>query len=263
MRAITLLYHDVVTAGHFGSSGFSGADADIYKLSREAFIEHLDAIKAALPHPPVTVQEALLPETKSAVLLAFDDGGAGTWEHTAPLLEERGWRGHFFIPTNWIGKPGFLTANQILLLHQRGHVIGSHSCSHPLRMSSLPRKEIFREWQLSIQQLSEIVGEPLFTASVPAGYYSPAVAEAAEAAGIRALFHSEPVATVKRFQTCQLFGRYSIQRATAPHTAAAIARGSWNPRTRQFLFWEFKKILKRGGGEAWLKFRKRWLAKSA
>ena len=37
MRAITLLYHDVVTAGKLRIQRlFSGADADIYKLSREA-----------------------------------------------------------------------------------------------------------------------------------------------------------------------------------------------------------------------------------
>src|SRR5436189_253666 len=131
MKILTLLYHDVVPAGQFEFSGFAGADANIYKLSTEDFVNHLNAV----------------------------------------------------------GK--VLTAPQIRDLHKKGHVIGSHSCSHPPRISSLSPGAIFEEWSKSIQQLSEITGEPVWTASVPAGYYSSRVGKAAAEAGIRALFHSE------------------------------------------------------------------------
>ena len=44
MKAISLLYHDVVMPGHFDSSGFTGGDADIYKFARPEFERHLEAI---------------------------------------------------------------------------------------------------------------------------------------------------------------------------------------------------------------------------
>src|SRR6266849_8169014 len=109
MTEIALLYHDVVNADEFDSSGFAGADASIYKLVRETFQNHLNAIAAANP----------------SALLTFDDGGLSAYSQIVDELEERGWRGHFFIATNWIGKPGFLNSSQISELRSRGHIIGS------------------------------------------------------------------------------------------------------------------------------------------
>ena len=40
----------------------------------------------------------------------------------ADELEQMGWRGHFFITSDWIGRRGFLTAGQIRELRRRGHV---------------------------------------------------------------------------------------------------------------------------------------------
>ena len=47
MKAISLLYHDVVMPGQFDSSGFAGGDADIYKFARPEFERHLEAIAQA------------------------------------------------------------------------------------------------------------------------------------------------------------------------------------------------------------------------
>ena len=102
MRAISLLYHDVVLPGQHSSSGFRGGDADIYKLGRPDFEGHLNAIRSAIPGPPITISQ--LGDTSDApVLLTFDDGGVSAHEHVADLLDAFGWRGHFFVTTNWIG----------------------------------------------------------------------------------------------------------------------------------------------------------------
>ena len=44
MRAISLLYHDVVLHGEFAASGFPGADAAVYKLELADFEQHIEAI---------------------------------------------------------------------------------------------------------------------------------------------------------------------------------------------------------------------------
>ena len=67
----------------------------------------------------------------------FDDGGVSYYTVVADRLEAQGWRGHCFVSTDFIGQRGFLTAAQIRELDARGHVIGSHSASHPARFSTL------------------------------------------------------------------------------------------------------------------------------
>jgi len=94
--------------------------------------------------------------------------------------------------TDRIDTPGFLNRGQLRSLRQRGHVIGSHSCSHPQRISSCNDAELAHEWGESTRVLAEIAGEPIITASVPGGFLLRAGGGGAAAAGIRYLFTSEP-----------------------------------------------------------------------
>jgi peptidoglycan/xylan/chitin deacetylase (PgdA/CDA1 family) len=195
------------------------------------------------------------------LMLTFDDGGASAYHVIADLLERRGWRGHFFIPTDYIGRPEFLSVSQIRDLHHRGHVVGSHSASHPQRISHLPESQIVAEWTRSADTLSEIVGQPVDIASVPAGFYSPAVAHAATQAGVRILFNSEPMMRVRRVGRCLVVGRFGLQQGDSDRLAAAFAAAAPVPRLARWTYWNTKKLLKAAGGEAWLAFRRRWFAR--
>jgi hypothetical protein len=254
MNVTSLLYHDVVPPGGHAQSGFPGGDADIYKLEVPEFIRHLDAIQHSVPAGLSVWPDR--PPSGDPVLLTFDDGGLSNLEHAAGLLEARGWRGHFFIPTDFIGKPGFMDGSQIQSLRRRGHVIGSHSCSHPPRFSACSHHDMLREWSESRKRLSDLLGEDVVTASVPGGYYARNVAEAAAEAGLTALFTSEPTSRTHAISGCLILGRFSVQQGVSAATAAQLAAGATAPRLRQWVFWEGKKILKRIGGRFWLKLRK-------
>jgi hypothetical protein len=108
---------------------------------------------------------------------------------------------------------------------------------------------------VSVDLLSDLLGERVDLASIPGGQYSRRVAEAAAQAGVRALFTSEPTVRRRRIAGCLTLGRYAVHRWTAPRTAAAIASGKIVPRARQALLWQAKKIAKAAGGERYLKFR--------
>lgn len=258
MKAISIMYHDIVERGSQESSGFSGADANLYKIEIERFEEHLT--KIAENRAPNKIIE--LKDNRNPFFITFDDGGRSAFTQTADALERRGWRGHFFVATDFIDTPTFLSVSEIKELDARGHIVGSHSASHPLRMASLSPDELRREWRTSVEKLSDILGCRVTTASVPGGHFSRAVAEAASRAGIKTLFTSEPTTSVYKIDDTTVFGRYTIQRQTSVETVAAIARGDLNPRLRQFLFWNSKKILKKIGGENYLRIRKRLLSKS-
>ena len=257
MRALGLLYHDVVDRGDFAASGFPGADADRYKLEADEFKEHLNAIDrigfGAPRTAPDLVRDAATDE--HLLMLTFDDGGASAYTHTAALLEERNWRGHFFVTTGRIGSRSFLTPEQIISLHRRGHIIGSHSHTHPARISACSWTELMREWNTSRCALSDLLGESVTVASIPGGYFSRRVAEAASRSGIRVLFTSEPITRCRWIDECLVVGRYCLQRGDRASTAAQIARGDWRPRVRSWLSWNAKKVAKRIGGDLYIRGR--------
>lgn len=255
VQTIALMYHDVVERAD-DESGFAGAGAALYKLTRDDFAAHLRAIANVVKDAPTLAHE-LTTNSNSAShtrwLITFDDGGASFHAPIADMLEELNWRGHFFITTDRIGTPAFLTRAQISDLHRRGHIIGSHSCTHPTRMSECDKEQLRKEWSVSIETLSEIVGEKVSGASVPGGYFSNAVAETAAETGVEILFTSEPTMSCERIANCLVVGRYAMQRHTSPDVAASLVAGDLTPRMKQALLWNAKKIAKKLGGAYYLK----------
>ncbi|PYO66376.1 MAG: hypothetical protein DMD69_13980 [Gemmatimonadetes bacterium] len=259
MRTLALGYHDVVDGGAWDTSGFPGPTHATYKLDRRAFEQHLVAVSGAARRRG-TVRDLLYTRTPAShqppVLLTFDDGGASAYSCIADLLERAGWRGHFFIITDYLDRPGFVTTPQVRELAARGHVIGTHSCSHPTRMASCSWDRLIQEWTTSAAILSELLGEPVRIASVPGGAYSSRVAEAAAVAGITALFTSEPTSRCHQVDGCLVVGRYSLRRGTPARIAAALASGRLLPRLAQLCFWNCKKLAKAVGGERYLALRR-------
>jgi peptidoglycan/xylan/chitin deacetylase (PgdA/CDA1 family) len=235
-----LMYHDVVEEGNH-ASGFPGAGADVYKIGRREFERHLEAIREAAGNRDVC--------------LTFDDGGVSAYEPVAGILERYGWRGYFFVTTDCIGQPGFLNADQIHELDRRGHTIGSHSCSHPTRMSRIPWDQMLQEWRGSADRLAVIVGHEVGVASVPGGYYSRQVAEAAAGAGIRKLFTSEPTDKEQVVDGCRVIGRYVVRQGMGPEWPAGFAAGKLGPRLRQAAAWKAKQVAKAVGGGLYLRVR--------
>jgi peptidoglycan/xylan/chitin deacetylase (PgdA/CDA1 family) len=264
MRLIALEYHDVLAGDDFAASGFTEPGADSYKMSAASFEAHLDAVAACAARTGLAVGQALRSAAdghagRPAVVLTFDDGGCSAISEIAPRLESRGWHGLFFMTTGRIGTPGFLSGAELRELHGRGHVIGSHSHSHPIRMSACPADSLRAEWADSIDLLSDVLGSAVAIASVPGGYFSRTVAETAARAGIRTLFTSEPSSRATQVDGCTVLGRYTLRRDDPASLAAALVDRSSRARVRQWSVWNVKKVLKRLGGTAYLRARARLL----
>jgi peptidoglycan/xylan/chitin deacetylase (PgdA/CDA1 family) len=256
-RLVTLLYHDVVPNGRVDDSGFPGPEAASYKLDADDFDQHLEELGRRTARAPVTVDELRNQPSGVPWLLTFDDGGeSAVW--IGERLAHRGWLGHFFVTVDWIGRRGFVDEDAIRALDGMGHVVGSHSCSHPDRMALCTREQLLDEWGRSVEALSEIIGRPVDVASVPGGYYRPIVARMAAAAGIRTLFNSEPVISPHVVDGCLVLGRFVMRRNLSAQTAAQIACATRLPRARQFAFWKAKRAARAVGGEKYLRLRS-WL----
>jgi len=252
MRAISLTYHGVTGEAHEASTG----RGSLYMLDRHRFHDHMLSIRQQPSEVMVSSLDRFRLWKEIPVFLTFDDGELGAYKYVADELEEHNWRGHFFIITDWIGRRGFLDRQQIRELRSRGHVIGSHSCSHPERMSSLSWRELMAEWSNSCGALSDILGERVRIASVANGFYSRKVGEAAAAAGVEVLFTSEATTATSVLDGCLILGRYSIQTHTPASVSGVIAAGHVRPRWRQTVLWKAKKPIKWLTGESYLAIRR-------
>lgn len=257
-RIRALLFHDVFET-HPGESGFTTPGADRYKLPAGDFEAQLRGLDAALTQPPVLVTAHTGPLQGSVpVAITVDDGGRSYYSVVSERLERRGWRGHCFVTTGQIGQRGFLDKQQLRDLHRRGHIIGTHSASHPTRFALCSGEQMLREWRDSRKALQDILGADVVTGSVPGGYFSPAVAHAASVAGLTTLFTSEPESRVRQTRRCLVIGRFTIRRGCKPGYAAELAAGFPRALFSEWLIWNAKKPVKALLGEiypqltAWL-----------
>ena len=153
---INLMFHEV---GLNNYSGFYRDGSYNYVISKDEFKLLID----------FSIHYSSL--TSNNYHYSFDDGGISNM-FSAEYLSKKMLKGIFFIPSNYIGKKGFLTSKDILELKNNGHVIGSHSHTHPRFINKLDYNSQFNEWNKSIQILSEIINENIKCVSFPNGLYN-------------------------------------------------------------------------------------------
>jgi peptidoglycan/xylan/chitin deacetylase (PgdA/CDA1 family) len=246
-RLISLLLHDVYVRDP-AESGFPGAAADRYKMPLPEFDAALSVLHRVRHGPTVLVTGLDRGELDGTPADGFaftvDDGGESYYTLMADRLEEHGWRGHCFVSTDMIGRPGFLGPRQIAELDRRGHVVGSHSATHPTRFSAIPRARMLEEWRRSRQDLEDVLGREVRVASLPGGYYSRTVAIAAREAGLNVLFTSEPTLRARDVGGCLVVGRLGVRPGRGAAAVAALAVASAPVLWREWAVWTAKKAIK-------------------
>lgn len=254
MKALSLGFHDVVEDGHI--TEVVSKPVALYTVERSRFRDHLRAIQRRGWGPVCTIDQPQGWRQRLPILLTFDDGLLGSYTCVADDVERFGWRAHFFVVTDCIGRPGFLSCREIRELRARGHVIGSHTHTHPPRLTRLSWDQLISEWTVSCAVLSDILGERVTAASVAYGYYSAKVGRAAAAAGLDFLFSSEPTTAAYVLGNCCVMGRYTVRASTSSEACGAIAAGSIWPRWRQAAAWEVKKAAKTIAGDSYETIRR-------
>jgi len=200
-----LLYHGI-EAGRASERPMDATDRE-YVLQRSRFEQHIAYL--ARRRVPVSSLDACVrgdDDRSSPVVLTFDDGDLSGYTDAAPILESHGFRADFFIVSQWIGRPGFMTRDHLRDLLRRGHGVHSHSRTHPV-LPSLTDAHIEEEVAGSRSELEAITGSPVSYFSIPGGAYDERVVVAARRAGYRRLLNSvegyndsrEPAFVLRRF----------------------------------------------------------------
>ena len=243
---IVLMYHDLFFSDK-SESGFQNSTALKYKVSAKAFEAQVQSIVNYLKCNNLQAD---------AVDFTFDDGGESAILIAAPILEKYGFKGKFYISTAYLGTKGFLNAEQVNLLIQRGHYVGSHSHTHPERMDILTEKEIYDEWAVSQAILKDIIGFTPNIASIPNGFVSKVVLDGMLKSGVDVIDTSAITTKEKRYKSATLRGRYAITEDTSINQLMNII-SSPSYRLVKWLRYELLEIAKMVLGNSYLTIRKK------
>ena len=155
----------------------------------------------------------------SKVVITVDDAGKGNHEYMLPVFEKYGIKSHIFVPTKFISDgikaSSYMNAIQIKEFSDLGHIVGSHSHSHPRNISLLGKEQIENEWSLSKDILENITGKPVVSCAIPGGFYSNVQMEILKKLGYELIFNSVPTFDTVTTNHIALSGRFSIERNTS------------------------------------------------
>ncbi|MBN1587500.1 MAG: polysaccharide deacetylase family protein [Candidatus Omnitrophica bacterium] len=128
----------------------------------------------------------------NARVLTFDDGFENFYSEAYPVLRKYGVPAAVFVVTEWVGRDGFLSWDQLRELAADPLVtVGSHSFSHAW-LPSQDDEALRNELEESKRVMEEQLGVPVEFLCYPAGAFDARVREAAIAAGYKGAVATNP-----------------------------------------------------------------------
>jgi peptidoglycan/xylan/chitin deacetylase (PgdA/CDA1 family) len=163
-----------------------------------------------------------LAQRQTHVQLTFDDGNASDVEIVLPALLRRGLQAAFFICSDRLDQPAFLSQAQVRELQAQGMGIGSHGVAHR-SWRQLPPDQLWHEVEGSRRVLERVCGIPIDTVACPFGAYDRTVLHGLRRAGYHAVYTSDGGATARNHW---LRARNTIHRSMGiDQVALLIQRG--------------------------------------
>ncbi|HJU07317.1 MAG TPA: polysaccharide deacetylase family protein [Rhodanobacteraceae bacterium] len=125
------------------------------------------------------------------VVISFDDGDATNRSVALPLLVARGMVAEFFITSDFIGRPGMVSEDDVRALAAAGMGVQSHGRSHRF-LEDLDAAELDAELIDSKRLLESITGQPVTALALPGGRGGERERAAALRLGYRRILTSIP-----------------------------------------------------------------------
>jgi peptidoglycan/xylan/chitin deacetylase (PgdA/CDA1 family) len=119
------------------------------------------------------------------VIISFDDGWDNQYVHALPSLEKYHYIATFFVVTNSVGTPGFLSWSQLRQMLAQGMRIGSHSRSHP-RLDKINNPTVLWDQIYASKQILETeLAAPVNEFAYPYGAYNSTTEATVKSAGYK------------------------------------------------------------------------------
>ncbi len=127
------------------------------------------------------------PLPQKPVMITFDDGRKEQFTIAAREMEDRGFRGTFFIMTVALGKKRYMSRDDVRALADKGHTIGSHTWDHQM-VTKLEGEAWGQQIAKPKKQLEEITGKPVTSFAYPFGVWNAAAADSLKSNGFKTAF---------------------------------------------------------------------------
>ena len=169
------------------------SDKGFHTISPDQLVEHLTT-GSLLPANPI--------------LLSFDDTDEEQFSIAKTEMDKYGFKGVFFIMTVSLGRPNYMSKEQVKQLSEEGHTIGSHTWDH-----QNVKKYEEKDWSIQVDrpthQLETLIGKPIHYFAYPFGLWNTAAIPQLKERGMLAAFQL----SAKRDEQNPL---YSIRRIIVP-----------------------------------------------
>ena len=116
------------------------------------------------------------------VILTFDDGYADFYTTALPILRAHDFNAVAYVVSGFIGRPGYMTAAQVVEADRSGVEIGAHTVDHADLVKQSP-DGLHYQLTASKAALEQLLGHSVLSLCYPSGRFNPTVAAAAENAG--------------------------------------------------------------------------------
>ncbi|MGK2861718.1 MAG: polysaccharide deacetylase family protein [Chitinophagaceae bacterium] len=104
-------------------------------------------------------------------MITFDDTRVDQFTAALPALDKYNFKATFFIMTVALGKPGYMSKEQVEQLADRGHTIGSHTYDHK-NVKTYTADDWIEQVQKPSAQLQVITGKPVEYFAYPFGLWN-------------------------------------------------------------------------------------------
>lgn len=105
------------------------------------------------------------------VMITFDDTRLDQYTIALPELNKYGYKGVYFIMTVSLGKPGYMSRDQVKQLSDEGNTIGSHTYDHK-NVKTYTVDDWVEQVQKPSKQLQTITGRPVEYFAFPFGLWN-------------------------------------------------------------------------------------------
>ena len=142
----------------------------------------------------LTIDELFLKESSSpgegAVCLTFDDGWLGNYLYGYSILKEYGFRATFFVVTELIDKPFYMSWEHLKEMMASGMSIQSHTATHK-PLGGMDEKEIIFELSESKKAIEKSLGTKVNHLSLPHGSKNVRIWPLAKRVGYKSICTSD------------------------------------------------------------------------
>jgi peptidoglycan/xylan/chitin deacetylase (PgdA/CDA1 family) len=172
-----LMYHHI-------AEGQGGGKLDVSPRSFERQMQFLKAHQYRVLDlgSYVRLLKEKRPVPRKAVVITFDDGYDDNFTNAYPILRKAGFPATIFVQAGAVGKPGYLTTEDLRILADGGIEIGSHTVNHAF-LPDLDEEGMRREIVDSKAELEGMVGRPVRLFAYPGGGWNATAARLVREAG--------------------------------------------------------------------------------